>query len=766
MRKALVFLLLAGLLLFGCIEERSISTTGDEKISVVSGSDLDLNGANEILVYQYTQIPIDSELGISMRKVVIVSPDSYAYTVNAYKDVDAAALVDIKSKLEQFKSEKEQQLALCTGRLGLAEHMCDSTDACLGACTSAQCENAKKYGERPLGNYLLEMVGGSGEIDATVDEMLAYPSLATPTQKEQFVQKGVMLIELSDGLAANPIFETSSYALCSKPGLRVDLLQSAVAQVAEVDAEPSYYKYQAMEVATGGSEEDYIELFIRESPPLLIEIESASVNVLGDGVNAVYQKEPLSIGWENVKLQAARVIVAYQFLSPDAPDEEVMEKWSVPQVLERNLKLLSAFSAILQNPLFVSLINTSAGVFRFFYSLGVGYYAALGAAFTLWVWGIAFLILILAAIYATFKAYVDKKNVHEELVEKMGPPLADWRTYFGLGVGLVAVSIAMSMFYVKPTEVGELDIPSMMVKVSTDLVGAIAALVFVMGGYVLYLLVEDWLKGLALGEEYYAVRGATREENVKALRELKKKLAQLKEQVETLSKMGMVVQNEYAVVVSVPVERFEQMIESGKQNMAKQLMSFHMGMLLDLEKKLENKTKVMDEKWPEWREAIESALKQADEVPLNTLMAIPLQWREWAARKYISERRRALVIEGGAIKRRKIAVEEVISRLISELERKKLMKKGVLMHNDKPVYNSFSKGNRTVGAALFLKLMEYSKSLSKKFGGAELHRFVMSGDKDAFVYLTNNEYRALLFADKENIRELVETWNSRLGESA
>ncbi|GEM_PF-1169680 len=763
MRKAAILLLLAGLLMFGCVEERSTSSTGYEKIETVYGKDLDGDLQNEIMAYTYRPVEVDADYGIEMQKTAIVSPYSYAYSIAAYNEVALPQISDIQGKLQQFGSEKAQAESICTSRLALNARDCVDRESCVEACASKSCVSAAESGADTLGKYLQEYVDGKEKMGGLLDELLAMNGLSTQVQKELFVEKAVQLRELSEDAEANPLFNSDVFGLCPSPAYRVDLLEGAVAQVADVELAATHYRYRAFEVVTGGGGDEYIELFIRESPPLLLEAEGLSVDVSGDGTNTVYQKEPLKIGWENVGLEGPREVVEYDFVSVDAPAEDIMARWSVPSVLERNFRLLSYFNSVLQNPLFAFLFGVSAGAFMLFYSLGLGYFAALGIVLGLWVAAAALVVLALSAAYIAAKAYLDKKNMHDRLVDQLGPPLADWRMYAITGAVLLMVSVAVSLFFVSPVEIGALDVTGILTKLSTNLVGALAAFVMVVAVYSLFIVGEDRLKGLALGQEYYSIKGATKEEDVKLLNELKRKLGELKERVEGLSRMGMNVDDEYATLVSIPVERFEQMIEVGKVNMAKQLITFNTDMLLEMEKKLDQKEEVMSKNWPEWKEEIDRAVKLSEQVPLETLLSIPVQWRDWAARKYLSEHRgRALVLEDGMIKRRKIAVEEIVSRMMADFKKSGLVKAGILLHKGKPVYNSFSKGNRTVGTVLFMKLSEYAKGMAKKFGDSELKRLVVSGKGNVAVYLVHGDYRALLFTERGSVRELLETWNKSL----
>ena len=57
MKKQLVLALFLGFLLFGCVEERTISVSGYETIESISGMDLTADGINDVFSYSYRSIP-------------------------------------------------------------------------------------------------------------------------------------------------------------------------------------------------------------------------------------------------------------------------------------------------------------------------------------------------------------------------------------------------------------------------------------------------------------------------------------------------------------------------------------------------------------------------------------------------------------------------------------------------------------------------------------------------------------------------------------
>ena len=272
---------------------------------------------------------------------------------------------------------------------------------------------------------------------------------------------------------------------------------------------------------------------------------------------------------------------------------------------------------------------------------------------------------------------------------------------------------------------------------------------------------EDWLKGRALGKEYYDLRGATKEDNIRELAKLRETWQMLRMRVEDLSKTGMVVTEEYAVIVSVPIERLEQMVTTDKQSMAKQLIRFNQERLDMLEQTLNEKVNVMNQKWPEWKEDLGRVTAESEVVPLNTLLAIPMQWREWAVEKFISENRtKGFALEGDSIVRKKVNVGEAIEKKMKELLKSKVVEHAVLLSQDDQVYTSFQKGKKTLTAALFIKMKTYTNALAKKMGANDVKRFVVSGKGLAGVYLAHGNYQAFMMADKAKIKDIIDEWNA------
>ena len=759
MKKQLILALFLGFLLFGCVEERTISVSGYETIESISGMDLNADGINDVFSYSYRSIPIDQPAGISMARTVSVAPFSYTFVISSYNDpVDLAAT---KSAIQEFDSARKLGESTCASRLQLSLAACADPPSCLQNCRSEYCIAAQKSAGDSFGRELLDLKDKGAEMDRITAELLATQTLPSQADKEQYIRKIVRLMAISSDLSYNNVFNSRTYNLCAPLDLRLNKLQEAAGKVGTVQISADRYRYRVAEVVAGGGGDEHIFLFVQDTPPIILNIDELSVDIDG----TIYQRIPLQLGWENVDLNAQRKALTYDFTSPDKPDETLMSRWSNPSVNERNVKFLGIFDAITSNPIASILLGISKSVFMFFYSLGVGYYAALGAAASFLACVALFVVFLLTMLYYTLRAYIDRKVIVEYLTEEMGPPLTDWKNYIGMGIILISLCMILGALYLRPVEMGTLDLATIQIRLTSDILGSITALMFVFGAYTIYLVAEDRLKGLIFGETYYHAKGATKEENLNAISKLKVITGNLKSRVETLSRVGMDVKEEYATLISVPTDRLEQLIDMGKQNTARSLIDFHMEKIEAMDKGLEQKVRIMEESWPVWNSEIEKALDQSEEVTVETLVSIPMQWREWAVSKFISEHRgRALVLEENRIKRRKVSIENMVSTSLAEIKRAGLVEGSIIMQGNKPLSNTFSKGNATVGAVLFLKLIGYSKAISKKFGEEEMKRFVIMGRKSAAVCLPDGGTTPLLFTERTRLKELMEEWKRRITE--
>lgn len=747
-------------LLFGCVEERTVSISGYETIESISGTDLTGDGINDILTYSYRSVPIDQPAGISMMRIVSIAPFSYSFLISSYND--PADLAGAKAAIQEFDSLRRQGESSCTGRLQLSLASCMDPPSCLQNCRSAYCTAAEKSAGSAFGMELLDFREKSEEMDRTVSELLSVQSLPSQADKEQYIRKIARLMALAGDLSYNHIFNPRTYNLCTLPALPLNKLEEAAQKIGAVEIAPDRYRYRTAEITTGGKEDEHIFLFIQDTPPVILTVDELSVDI-DNGV--VYQRVPLKLGWENVRLDSPRKVLTYDFTSPDRPEESLMSRWSNPQVNERNIKFLGIFDAFLSFPPVSILLGLSGGVFQFFYSSGLGYYTALGAAASFLLYAALLIIFFITLGYHALRAFIDRKAVKEYLVEQMGPPITDWKTYAGTGAILIFICLLLGALYIRPAEMGQFDLATIQIRLASDIPGSISALLFIFGAYTLYLVAEDRLKGLLLGEEYYRVKGATKEENLAALSRLKVLTGNLKARVESLSHAGMDVKEEYAVLITVPSERLEQLIEMGKQNTAKSLIDFHLEKIEAMDKSLEQKVRIMEENWPVWNSEIEKAVEASEEVPIETLVSIPMQWREWAVSKFISEHRgKALVFEENRIKRKKISMENLIANALGDIRRTGLAQASIIIHDGKVLSNTFSKGNATCGAVLFMKLVGYAKAIARKFGEEEPRRVVVMGRDNAAVYLPEGKYNPLLFTERIRLRELIEEWKKRISE--
>ncbi|MBD3389732.1 hypothetical protein GF415_02135 [Candidatus Micrarchaeota archaeon] len=758
MRWLTIFLLFS-LLFYGCVEERQVSITGYEKIQSISGEDISGDGTAEIKTYEYSPESIDKELGIYMQKMVITYPVSFDVGITGYLPITDMDLSEIKQDVAEFQEKRKEGESACAAALNLDADECLDEESCLSSCSSQACENTKKYNEEALGReiYLFNHYGD--ELDRVADEINEIDSVATQEEKDVLAGKLSTMIALSGAIKSSLLFSDDGFGACAQPQYNISMIREGLSKIGDVEMSPAQYDYKVLIFIKDGKTEDVVELYIKDSPPALVSVEPFSLEVLGNG--KTYEQEPLTVGWDKVEADFPGKFLYYSFSSETAPDESVMGKWKYPGVRERKLSAIKYFNEFYENPIGNFMFSFSAGVFSLF--LFLGYYPAIGAAISVWLVLFFLAMLALETIYHIVKAGVDRRDSKEALLDAYGAPMSDWRIYAGVGFALVMLAVLANMFYTAPVESQAFEAENLMATIGSDFAGAIVILIFIIGVYTIFLVVEDVLKGLMTGSDYYALRGATKEENMEGLAELREHWQALKMRVEDLSKTGMKVRDEYAMIVSVPIERLEQMIASGKQGMAKQLIRFNRGRMETLEKRLDEKVEIMEEKWPEWEGELAHALSGNEKVPMNTLLFIPMQWREWAVEKYISEhRKKGYVLEGDVIIKREIEVDKILEKKLREMLKKKSVKQAILLSEDVEAYNSFPKGKKSVANVLFLKLQEHIRVLSKKMGASQVKRFMISGEKNAAVYLEYKNHQALVVSDRAKVKDVIGEWEDTI----
>ena len=755
----LTIILLFSLLFYGCVEERQVSITGYEQIQSISGEDISGDEAAELKTYEYSPESIDKELGIYMQKMVITYPVSFDVGITGYRPMTGMDLSEIKQDVAEFQEERKGGESACAAALNMDADGCLDGESCLSSCTTQACENAKKYNEEALGReiYLFNHYGS--ELDRVAEEIEGIGSVATQEEKNVLAGKLSTMIALSGAMKSSLLFSDDGFGACARPQYNTSLLRGGLSKIGDVEMTPAQYDYKVLIFIKDGETEDVVELYIKDSPPALVSVEPFSLEVLGNG--RTYEQDPLTVGWDKVEADFPGKFVYYSFTSETAPDESVMGKWKYPGVRERKLSAIKYFNEFYENPVGNFMFSFSAGVFSLF--LFLGYYPAIGAAISVWLVLFFLAMLALETIYHIVKAGIDRRDSKEALLDAYGAPMSDWRIYAGVGFALVILAVLANMFYTAPVESQAFEAENLMATIGSDFAGAVVILIFIIGAYTIFLVVEDVLKGLMTGSDYYALKGATREENMEGLAELREHWQALKMRVEDLSKTGMKVRDEYAMIVSVPIERLEQMIASGKQGMAKQLIRFNKGRMETLEKRLDEKVEIMEEKWPEWEEELARALAGNEKVPMNTLLFIPMQWREWAVEKYISEhRKKGYVLEGDVIIKREIKVDKLLEKKLREMLKKKSVKQAVLLSEDVEAYNSFPKGKKSVADVLFLKLQEHVRVLSKKMGATQVKRFMVSGEKNAAVYLEYKNHQALVVSDRAKVKDVIGEWEKTI----
>ncbi|MBN2121491.1 hypothetical protein JW721_00325 [Candidatus Micrarchaeota archaeon] len=754
MRKVAIFLLIF-LLFYGCIEERQISVSGYEQIESLSGTDFTGDGINDFILATYAPKVINPEVGVSIKKTVAVYPVSLSAQVISCMPLTDYDLQYVKNRINEFDEARSSGESSCFSALGMGGGTCTDVDNCLTQCTSYACTRAKSFGENTFGNELYVFSHESSEMDKAIADIEGTVYTGTEAQREELIEDITTLMALSSKISSSLLFRSDAFGACSRPIYDSGTLSAALSRLGNITVTSGSYEYKVGIIAESDPNEESIELYVKDTPPLLLDIDPVTLDVLEDGT--LFEKEPITVGWDALELDASHEVMYYDFVSADEPSDEVLSKWKFPKIKERNLKALTYVNQVLSHPAGATVFIVSEYVFNS--TLFLGYYAALGAAMSLWVILLFLLVFLGELLYFIAKAVMDRRNMREALLDYFGAPMTDWKMYGMVGAVLMGAAAMINLFYVAPVASENFLIDELVATLGSDAAGAGCVLLFVIGAYTIFLVIEDWLKGVVVGPGYYRLKNATKEENTRILADLRESWQALKMRVEDLSKTGMVVTEEYAIIVSVPIERLEQMIATGKQGMAKQLIVFNQERLEGLNQKLDEKVNVMNQKWPEWEVELAKALESSDQIPLNTLLFIPLQWREWAVEKYISENRaKGYVLEGDIVTRREVKVDDLLTKKVEEMVKSNLAQQAVILSKDVEVFNSFAKGKRTVADVLFLKLKAYSESLAKKMGANEVKRFVVSGGKMAAVYVSHDGHQAFIAAQKGRIKEVVDAW--------
>ncbi len=754
--------------MFGCVEERAITLTGSEIPITTQDIDIDANGIPEARIIEFKPIVIDSELNINLRRIITVHEVGGSLQTFNYTNITAQDVQILRSYLSDFKNPKEKFDKQCLQSLGFEGNMikCLDADSCVEACTSQKCRDAAEYGKQTFGSSLFLYKTDSDKIDELIlelDSKLDELEGASEIKLSEFVKTADQILLKIYSIKTNSLFNSRLYGVCSSPNYKMENIYNMLDMVVEeINYTNQQYKCSSYFLLTGGDETEYTEIYIRENPSRNLEIDQFSIVIEGNG--ELVEENPPSVEWRGIRVGVfEKTILKYSFLSSTPFDEEVFSKWKLPGVSERTIQLFGYFVSLKDNIVVMFAMNLSKFLFDLFY-IFLGYYPSLALVLSFWVVAFFLTIYLLQYTYIGATTFIADKNVMHSLLEYFLPPLADKDKYLVTGGILLLIGIPLGLFFSKTILITELVLSDIPKYLGTDIAGSLSTVFIVLGIYTIYIVVEDHLKAIMLGQGYYSASEATTQSNRANYKKTKELLSQLKKEVERATAQKLDVKSEYDVVNSIPLHRINHLIEvAEKQDVAFELIKFNYERIAEALKSINEKENIVESKWELWEKNISGLMGQNDSILIASIVSIPPQWRRWAVTRFVGEHAgEGYLIENDELKRKQVSAEHMAEKLMGSFRKKGIIKSGIIIKNGKPAYIFTERGSKSVVTVLSLKLISLTSAFEKSFRESIL-RSVAVGKNTILLFSRANTTFSVLIVEKSKAKEVMETWSKSLG---
>jgi|GEM_PF-2236313 len=755
---SLVFFLL--LLSSGCIAEKKVEMGQYEKIYSMSFEDVDDDGFADVRYYRFSpHTAEDKEVKLAVARIVIVSPkeaEAIVYDVNEISEQEAGEMQSLMLSFSAGKKESELQ---CRQSIGIGTGSCTSAETCADVCTSPSCRKYKEYAREPLGYSIYSFYEDTNELDKLVSEVEnSIPALSTASKSQRalVLQKLDRIFVLAMRINANPLMDKNAFGLCLPIHYDIETLKQVANKLGNSTRTITSYEYIVVLQVDSEAKGAYVETYVKDGLPNAVSSTMTKLNLFQGG--NVYAHAPVRIMWPGIKSSTyPKYFLFYSAVSTLEPRQEIFERWGAPEVTLRVISL----EAI---PFFMDALNITKSVFA--QTVAYGYYIAFAVSMAVWSIVCLIALQILKSLFAVIFAITDRRDIVREFVRSFGEANI-YLGRFALGaVLLLAIGYALQTYVAKPVAEQELVFSSMLEHMGKDLVGFLAFISFFLGINLVYLIIEDRVKGAVGGKEYYkSITELSPQANALKLKDLKKLMEELRHEINVYNEKRIDTSKEYDLLLSVPLERLEKMIaENEDQRAVRDIIKAYTEKIEDAKATLKEKEEISRESWAKWEAYIFSLLEESDAVALDAMISIPQAWRVWAANKFIEEHpEEGVVLEGEVLQRSAKGPEGTAQNLITAMVRKGVATGGVVLKDGKMLGGYFGKGKANVLKILILKALSEMESLTKGMFGEEIEKVEVDGKKEKAFVIKEGNATAFVICPHEKIDEAKEMLKKKLG---
>ncbi|MBI5227361.1 hypothetical protein HY988_02120 [Candidatus Micrarchaeota archaeon] len=739
----LIIALVVLILIFGCVEQKTIPGTASERITNIQSQDLEGDGNFSYAIYDFAPVQISGTTLTSQRELFAIANKQYAYA-KVKENISDEDYNKLQKVFQDFERQRTAAEFECSKSLGLQGVVCIDAPTCSRLCSGStpSCKEMANNYEEALGNSIRDYVQVDNEIKSvSTDLSILVQTIQNGEQSRQYLEKAQTLAKDIAELNANPIYSGNEFGLCSSSDFGVPSLLQGAKALGNYSLAGTTYHYRVIITlksnggtgSLGGSQQGAQEVLgLNLYDKIAKALDAKGISSKSE-IKTTTEGNDVVVRW-STKKPSKNYMLIYEFDSSQDP-EKIANSMKSPSVE------ISTINASFVGALLLALNN-----------LVKNYYIALGLTIGL----LMIFLLFVYAIATIVISIVGEKsrggNASAGIRKALAKANSKWFGDFGIGILFLIIGFALSSFWVEqPTSPpGINEIPTFLLSNSTATVPVILALA---GIVMLYMSLENFVKITVSQKMYGSVIRQEKDKFVSKAEALKEKINELKKLVETDRLDNFDVSREYDIVASVSVDKISEMAKSPNPR-TNLMIEQEFARVENAIISLNERKKTADEKWPEWKVVLGKMLQERNEVFADSLLSIPSSLRLWALERYAKEGGEALTVERNVLKKKPLTPDKVLEEMIEA----ELIRGAVVLKNEKLFASKFADGSGTVVSALTLKLRSYAQSLARNIGEGNTSGFAAIGEKVVTLYIKGKNTEAVLFIVKDKYREAVEKW--------
>ncbi len=286
---------------------------------------------------------------------------------------------------------------------------------------------------------------------------------------------------------------------------------------------------------------------------------------------------------------------------------------------------------------------------------------------------IILIIILKEIIFYSFKLTIllrQKKPLIYSLKRAFGFSSLTWVNDAIIGFVAIIIAYFVEVSFTKSLSLDKISFSSLSSFVNSDPLSIVSIGFYVLGFTFLTFSVIDRFKRLLAGKEYdEAVEIPTPEKNLKLFEMLKEEVNKTKQVLDKAASMEMDVGQQLSQLLSIPLENIRnEIFTNPNQKEVKDRIMGYINSVISLRDSVSQKMQLAQERKEEWMRYIDEKLEKSDQVPLDALVAIPLEWRFWASKEYVKlHPEKFSSLEGVLLVKKKLSEEERAKAFIDEL---------------------------------------------------------------------------------------------------